>query len=156
MLTIAANKCDLEKERSVPEAVIAAYAADINASYFNTSAKTGAGLEQAFVDIAKRCLEQQHARLAQASSFGSQGSLCQNPAHATRSMSLSMHACWGTHQHPDCMLMTLCNILWKNVVPDYDAPTWFAGPPGARRQHGGIVIVDEGSLSPTAKQSSCC
>ena len=140
----------------MPEAVIAAYAADINASYFNTSAKTGAGLEQAFVDIAKRCLEQQHARLAQASSFGSQGSLCQTSAHATSSMSLSMHACRSTHLRPECMLMTLCYILWKDVVPDYDAPIWFAGPLGARRQHGGLVIIDEGSLPPAAKQSSCC
>lgn len=70
VITIAANKCDLEKQRSVPEATIAAYSSEIGASHFNTSAKTGAGLEEAFVDLAKRCLERQHAQLAREASVG--------------------------------------------------------------------------------------
>ena len=140
----------------MPEAVIAAYAADINASYFNTSAKTGAGLEQAFVDLAKRCLEQQHAKQAQASSMGSQGSLYYTSANAISCMSLSMYPCRGTHWQLRCMLMTVCNKLWKDFILDYEPPMWFAGPAGARRHHGGLVIVDEGSLPSAAKRSSCC
>ena len=73
VVTIAANKCDLEKERSVPDAVVAAYAKDARASYFNTSAKTGSGLEQAFLDIAKRVMEKQHEKAARSSSPGSLG-----------------------------------------------------------------------------------
>jgi GTPase SAR1 family protein len=73
VITIAANKCDLEKERSVPDAVIAAYARQVGASYFNTSAKTGSGLDKAFQDIAKRALQQQQEKLASRSSTGSLG-----------------------------------------------------------------------------------
>lgn len=61
-MTIAANKCDLEGERSVPDAVVAAYAKESGATYFNTSAKTGSGLEQAFLDIAKRAVQKQHEK----------------------------------------------------------------------------------------------
>ena len=76
MVTIAANKCDLEKERSVPDAVVAAYAKEAGASYFNTSAKTGSGLEQAFLDIAKRVMEKQNEKAARNGGTGSLG----NPA----------------------------------------------------------------------------
>ena len=64
VLTIAANKSDLEKERSVPEEVVKEYATSIGAAHFSTSAKTGAGLELAFQDLAHRCLEQQRERQA--------------------------------------------------------------------------------------------
>ncbi len=73
VVTIAANKSDLEKERSVPDAVVAAYAKDSGASYFNTSAKTGSGLELAFLDIAKRVMEKQHEKAARNSGTGNQG-----------------------------------------------------------------------------------
>ena len=73
VITIAANKCDLEKERSVPEAVIAAYAQQVGASYFNTSAKTGSGLDKAFQDIGRRTLQRQHKKLARSSAAGSLG-----------------------------------------------------------------------------------
>lgn len=75
VVTIAANKCDLESSRSVPDAVIAAYAKEAGASYFNTSAKTGSGLEQAFMDIAKRVLEKQHEKAARTGSLGSSGKI---------------------------------------------------------------------------------
>jgi len=74
VITIAANKCDLEKERSVPDAVVAAFAQQVGASYFNTSAKTGSGLDKAFRDIARRALQQQHETLARNSAAGSLGS----------------------------------------------------------------------------------
>lgn len=102
VITIAANKCDLEKERSVPDAVIAAYARQVGASYFNTSAKTGSGLDKAFQDIAKRALQQQQEKLASRSSTGS---------------------------------------LESGEV---------------RRRHGGLLIADDSSPSPAAKQSGCC
>jgi GTPase SAR1 family protein len=73
VITIAANKCDLEKERSVPDAVIAAYAQQVGASYFNTSAKTGSGLEKVFQDIGRRALQRQHEKLARSSAAGSLG-----------------------------------------------------------------------------------
>ena len=73
VITIAANKCDLEKERNVPDAVIAAYAQQVGASYFNTSAKTGSGLDKAFQDIGRRTLQRQHEKLARSSAAGSLG-----------------------------------------------------------------------------------
>lgn len=51
MVTIAANKSDLEKKRSVPDAVVAAYAKEAGASYFNTSAKTGTGQMLALLTV---------------------------------------------------------------------------------------------------------
>lgn len=95
VLAIAANKSDLEKERSVPESVVAAYAAEIGASCFSTSAKTGEGLERAFLDIAKRCLERQHASLTREASIGtsslgeSLSALTLLPALLSPSVSLS-------------------------------------------------------------------
>ena len=57
----------------MPDAVVAAYAKEAGASYFNTSAKTGSGLEQAFLDIAKRVMEKQHEKAARNSDTGSLG-----------------------------------------------------------------------------------
>ena len=75
-MTIAANKCDLENERSVPDAVVAAFAKDAGATYFNTSAKNGSGLEQAFQDIAKRAIQRQHERAIRENGTGSLGTVC--------------------------------------------------------------------------------
>lgn len=102
VITIAANKCDLEQERSVPDAVIAEYAQQVGASYFNTSAKTGAGLDKAFQDIGKRALQRQHEKLARSSAVGSLGS------------------------------------------------------GDVRRRHGGLLIADDSTPAPAAKQSGCC
>ena len=57
----------------MPDAVVAAYSKEAGASYFNTSAKTGSGLEQAFLDIAKRVMEKQHEKAARSSGTGSLG-----------------------------------------------------------------------------------
>lgn len=73
MLAIAANKCDLEAERKVPVETIGSYAQEIGAKVFNTSAKTGLGLERVFEDIAKRILVQQHEDGARTQSLNRQG-----------------------------------------------------------------------------------
>lgn len=75
IVTIAANKCDLEGERSVTDAVVAAFAKEAGASYFNTSAKTGSGLEQAFQDIAKRAMLKQHEKAVRERGTGSLGNV---------------------------------------------------------------------------------
>jgi small GTP-binding protein len=47
-LIIIANKCDLEEERVVSEEEIKARAVDLGIEYFETSAKTGKGVDEAF------------------------------------------------------------------------------------------------------------
>ena len=59
VLVIAANKCDLDSERKVSRESVDSYANGIQAACFDTSAKTGAGLETVFEEIAKRIILQQ-------------------------------------------------------------------------------------------------
>jgi small GTP-binding protein len=47
-IVLAANKQDLVEQRAVSEEEVAQAAAGLRASYFPTSAKTGAGVEEAF------------------------------------------------------------------------------------------------------------
>eukprot|EP01098_Paradermamoeba_levis_P006954 TRINITY_DN2886_c0_g3_i1.p2 TRINITY_DN2886_c0_g3~~TRINITY_DN2886_c0_g3_i1.p2 ORF type:complete len:103 (-),score=43.24 TRINITY_DN2886_c0_g3_i1:378-686(-) len=58
VLTIAGNKCDLEKNRVVSEEEAESYAAKVGAKHFHTSAKLNKGVEEMFLDITKRLLQQ--------------------------------------------------------------------------------------------------
>lgn len=51
-IAIVGNKVDREIERQVPMEVAAAYADEIGSAYFETSAKTGAGIAELFAHIA--------------------------------------------------------------------------------------------------------
>ena len=73
VLAIAANKCDLEAERKVSLDTVETYAKAIDARSFSTSAKTGAGLDLVFEDIAKRILIQRHENGARTQSLGKIG-----------------------------------------------------------------------------------
>lgn len=53
-LVICGNKADLERSRKVDNAAAAAYAKEMGASHFLTSAKMGDGLKEAFADLTKR------------------------------------------------------------------------------------------------------
>ncbi|KAK9804352.1 hypothetical protein WJX72_008486 [[Myrmecia] bisecta] len=64
LLAIAANKQDLDRDRTVPDADSKAYAQSIGASHLQTSAKTGLGLEEAFEEMAARVLQQHNAAAA--------------------------------------------------------------------------------------------
>ena len=57
VIAIAANKCDLEKKRQVSWEDAQEYADSIGASFFRTSAKSGKGVDQLFMEITKRLLE---------------------------------------------------------------------------------------------------
>ena len=46
VLTIAGNKVDLERERTVPKETAQEYAASVGAHYDETSAKTGRGIDE--------------------------------------------------------------------------------------------------------------
>merc|ERR1711904_353198 len=57
VLAIAGNKSDLERNRQVSRAEGESYAASVDANYFDTSAKVNKGINEAFLDLAKRMLE---------------------------------------------------------------------------------------------------
>lgn len=52
-IVIAGNKCDRESQRQIPQAMAVEYANSVNAQHFNTSAKTGRGVEEMFTALAK-------------------------------------------------------------------------------------------------------
>lgn len=55
-LAIVGNKCDLERNRTVPLAEAEAYAASVNAKHYGTSAKLNKGIDELFLDLSKRML----------------------------------------------------------------------------------------------------
>lgn len=57
ILCIAGNKTDLERHRVVPRQEAADYAVAVGAQYFETSAKSGRGINELFASMAKRLLE---------------------------------------------------------------------------------------------------
>ena len=61
MLAIAGNKVDLERQRVVTKQQASEYAASCGATYFETSAKLGRGIEEVFTGMGKRLLQQQAA-----------------------------------------------------------------------------------------------
>jgi GTPase SAR1 family protein len=61
-ICIAGNKCDLKDKRSVSERDAEAYAAQVNAEHYNTSAKQGKGIEEAFMALTKRMNEERAKR----------------------------------------------------------------------------------------------
>lgn len=57
VLVIAGNKADLEKKRQVDNAEAEAYAQSVNATHVPCSAKTGKGVESAFLELTKEMLK---------------------------------------------------------------------------------------------------
>ena len=57
-IIIAGNKCDLERERNISKEEAASYARSIGASHISTSAKSGAGVNELFHEIARLAMEQ--------------------------------------------------------------------------------------------------
>jgi Ras-related protein Rab-21 len=53
VIVIAGNKCDMESRRKIPLAMAVEYAKSVNAQHFNTSAKTGRGIEEMFTAMAR-------------------------------------------------------------------------------------------------------
>jgi len=51
-IVIVGNKCDRDNERKVPEEEALKFSVDYNAKHFNTSAKSGKGIEEAFQYLA--------------------------------------------------------------------------------------------------------
>lgn len=65
-LAIAANKCDLEKDRHVSQSEAASYAASMGAIHMPTSAKLNKGIDAIVMELTKRIM-------ATASRGGSRG-----------------------------------------------------------------------------------
>ncbi|EGD77802.1 rab family small GTPase [Salpingoeca rosetta] len=57
-LTICGNKSDLERQRTVDQAEAEAYAASVGAKHFQTSARLNRGIDEMFLDLAKRLVQQ--------------------------------------------------------------------------------------------------
>lgn len=58
-IVIAGNKADLERERQVDKAKAVAYAKEVGALHFSTSARTGKGVGDAFTELARKVIAQQ-------------------------------------------------------------------------------------------------
>jgi len=56
-IAIAGNKVDLEKNRHVSEADALSYAETVGATHFHTSAKLNKGLDEVFLELAKKILK---------------------------------------------------------------------------------------------------
>lgn len=65
VLVIVGNKCDLEKQRQVNDTDAKEYADSVSAAHMLCSAKTGKGIEQAFLELTKQMLEKHKEHLAQ-------------------------------------------------------------------------------------------
>lgn len=73
LLFIASNKNDLrdaDPEGAVPRAEAEAYAQEVGAALFETSAKTGRGIEELFISVGRRLLEAESARAPAAGGGG--------------------------------------------------------------------------------------
>ena len=57
VLTIAGNKADLERQRVVSKQEAMDYAASVGATYYETSAKLGRGIDEVFQGMGKRLLQ---------------------------------------------------------------------------------------------------
>jgi Ras-related protein Rab-21 len=77
-LAIVGNKCDLERNRTVPLAEAEAYAASVNAKHYGTSAKLNKGIDELFLDLSKRMLA---AKTTTASSAPTPSSTIQRTSH---------------------------------------------------------------------------
>ena len=53
-IVLAGNKCDRESDRQINHAEASEYANSIGAAIFNTSAKSGKGVQELYTEIAKR------------------------------------------------------------------------------------------------------
>ena len=73
ILYIAGNKSDLERHRVVPRQEAADYAVSVGAQYFETSAKSGRGINEVFASMAKRLLESRKPSSRPGSSGGGAG-----------------------------------------------------------------------------------
>jgi len=73
-IAIAGNKVDLEKNRHVDKNEALEFAASVGATHFNTSAKLNKGLDDAFLNLAKKISKKQE-RMSKNSSSGGGASL---------------------------------------------------------------------------------
>ena len=62
VLVILGNKADMAREEAVPEEEARAFAASFGAEHMRVSAKTGQGVEAAFIGTSRRALAAAHAR----------------------------------------------------------------------------------------------
>merc|ERR1711998_590506 len=85
-IAIAGNKSDLERNRQVTTEEGQSYAAEVDASYFNTSAKLNRGIDEAFLDLAKRMLE---GRKKVAPALGGSGQAWQRPTGGNARLTVS-------------------------------------------------------------------
>ncbi|XP_067012670.2 ras-related protein Rab-21 [Anabrus simplex] len=78
-LTIAGNKVDLEKQRTVAVEEAEEYANTVGAKHFHTSAKMNRGIEELFLELSQRMMERaQVQENERASSLGRAGSTRRN------------------------------------------------------------------------------
>nr|CAD7259804.1 unnamed protein product [Timema shepardi] len=78
-LVIAGNKIDLEKHRTVSVQNAEEYAESVGAKHYHTSAKLDRGIEEMFLELSQRMIEQaQESDLQKASSLGRTSSMRRN------------------------------------------------------------------------------
>jgi len=86
-LSIAGNKCDLERSRVVSIEEAEQYADSVGAKHYSTSAKLNKGLEELFLDMTKRMLSSSTVATSSPSVRGDTGGGYQSGATPTRAAS---------------------------------------------------------------------
>jgi len=86
VLTIAGNKADLERQRVVSKQDGMDYAASVGATYHETSAKLGRGIDDVFSGMGRRLLQTSRANEGGSSSKGT-SMLVDEPLPSSRSSS---------------------------------------------------------------------
>ncbi|KAL6754090.1 small rab-related GTPase [Haematococcus lacustris] len=80
IMALAGNKADLEEQRAVSSEEAAAYAAENNLFFLETSAKTAANVSELFMDIARKLPRVQSSAAGPGGQSGQQGSIALSAA----------------------------------------------------------------------------
>ncbi|KAJ9529920.1 hypothetical protein QJQ45_022332 [Haematococcus lacustris] len=95
IMALAGNKADLEEQRAVSSEEAAAYAAENNLFFLETSAKTAANVSELFMDIARKLPRVQTSAAGPGGQSGQQGSIALSAASQPPAAAKERSLCTG-------------------------------------------------------------